>query len=123
MNDELDSAVNHEHPESIAERFKDGYMYPNLEHDAERLANGYLDLARRVQELQEALDKLTEGFALTITERVERTHDEFQRLGLVEGRDDRDSEAGRKCLGSMATDAVYFAALVRDVRAMQRGTQ
>jgi hypothetical protein len=50
----MDSAVNHEHPSSIAERFVDGFMHPGLEHDAYRLAVGFQQLEARLDEWGEA---------------------------------------------------------------------
>ena len=97
-------------PHEVACRIRTEVGFVLTDDECQSLASAYLAA-------EEALRLLTEGFALRITERVEQTHNEFQRLGLVEGRDNRDSEEGRKCLSSMATDAVYFASLVRDARA------
>jgi hypothetical protein len=74
-------------------------------------AEQYRLYKQRCEQLEAAL---TEGWALELVERVERNHNELQQLGLTE----RESgEESRKLLGSMATDAVYFAALIRDARA------
>lgn len=52
------SAVDHEHPSSIAERFVDGFMHPGLEHDAERLARGYQDLEEQLEAASASMDNL-----------------------------------------------------------------
>ena len=132
------TAPDHEQAERIARRY---------EHDEDAwestlLSRAYLDLAAQLAEAQEnlqnaleafnevgatadrleaqlaererALEMLTTGWAMELVERVEASHNELQRLGLIE----RESgEASRKILGSMATDAVYFAGLIRDLLA------
>jgi hypothetical protein len=47
-----------EHPTSIAERFLDGFMHPELEQDAERLARGYMALEARNDRLCELLQRI-----------------------------------------------------------------
>jgi hypothetical protein len=87
-------------------------LYSRIEELEAQLA----EVERREKELRH----LTEDWALEIVERIEKQHNELQRLGLTERE---SSEASRKMLSSMATDAVYLAALIREVRATLRALE